>query len=107
MGFYRLWFWSAINPVPRIIAHGKGQTIRGAMAGMFAPVEDTTWEQTIEDGEVYLRRRGSGYCGQEVVEGEPARIPHTGVIRPRIFLQPDPKPMNKLEDKPARKRLHL
>jgi hypothetical protein len=73
----RLWFWGELNPTPRIVAHGSGETLRAGMLACFAPVGDRSWRETEEGGDVYLWRGKAGYCGQVVVPGEDLRSPNT------------------------------
>ena len=80
--YCRLWFWTFEHP-PRIIAHGDGDTIRQAMSYMFAPIGQSGWKFSIEDGDVYLRRgNGSGYCGQEVRGDRDIECPRAPKISP-------------------------
>ena len=68
--FIRLLFWTAEKPNPRVIATGTGKTLEGAMAGCFAPIGDKTWKREYRDGKLFLRRGGTGYCGEIVNHDE-------------------------------------
>lgn len=70
--FIKLWFWSLENPVPRVIAHGDGNTLVGAAAGCFAPVSELGWRREyVGDEQLYLiaKNRPVGYLA-EVVHGD-------------------------------------
>lgn len=109
--FIRLWFWSRDNNRPRIVAHGSGQSLRGAMAGCFAPMWDRSWQQTEVDGDIYLSRRGAGYCGQIVgAEDEPIRPPRPSFWKPptvRQRLRLDDDDTDGLEIRPKKTRVRL
>jgi uncharacterized hydantoinase/oxoprolinase family protein len=58
----KLWFWSKKNPMPRIVAHGVGDTLVRAAIACFAPVGEKTWCREDRDGQLYLTHGESGYC---------------------------------------------
>jgi hypothetical protein len=59
-----LWHWTKLNPKPRHLYSGLGLTLKNAMAGGFAPVNDRAWNYFEQDGCGYLERGTSeGYVG--------------------------------------------
>ena len=104
--YCRVWFWSGINPNPRIIAHAPGGTIIKSMVNMYVPIGQPGWKLTIEEGDVYIRRNTAGYCGQEVVEGESIRQPRKLKTKERLSL-PKQRSRLTLESEPVRKRIRL
>jgi len=86
--FARLLFWTAEKPNPRVIATGTGKTLEGAMAGCFAPIGDKTWKREYKDGKLFLRRGGTGYCG-EIVNNEEIDLSVKQPVRSRTVKQSD------------------
>lgn len=63
----RLWFATQDNPVPRVIAHGTGPSLRAGMVACFAPVSQPGWVYEEREGRAYCRRGNHAvYLGEDV-----------------------------------------
>ena len=80
----RIWHWSESHPIPRVVGHAAGETVRLALVQGFVPTTKP-WVYSEWGGVGYsLRGKVEGYCGQD--SSEPAVRPQSNLPRQRIGL---------------------